>query len=99
MGGRRWRAGVTLYVLSQCGRLPGKVTIMVTPKERVAALLTRTLQRFVAADAQLTHVTAVPLRGGLSGAAVWRHVVAYQTVAPSQNATITLITKDAEAHE
>ncbi len=88
-----------LDVLSQGGRLPRKDTPMVRTDERVFALLTRTLQRFVAADAHITHVNSVPLRGGMSGAAVWRHAIQYQTDTTLKTATINLITKDAEHHE
>jgi aminoglycoside phosphotransferase (APT) family kinase protein len=60
-------------------------------------LLAHTLQRFVAADAQITAVDSVALGGGMSGADVWRHSLQYTSAAgPS---TISLITKDAERHE
>ena len=70
---------------------------MITPDECVRDLLVRTLQRFVADDAQIVHTTSVPLRGGMSGSAVARHTVQYTTA--SGAATISLITKDADRHE
>jgi hypothetical protein len=53
--------------------------LMTTPDAPALDLLVRTLQRFVDADAQITDVNSVPLRGGMSGAAVWRHSVRYST--------------------
>ncbi|MEP7190789.1 MAG: aminoglycoside phosphotransferase family protein [Roseiflexaceae bacterium] len=70
---------------------------MIMPDAPVRDLLLHTLQRFVAADAQITQVDSVPLRGGMSGAAVSRHSVQYTTT--DVPATISLITKDADRHE
>jgi hypothetical protein len=60
-------------------------------------LLARTLTRFVAANAQITHVDCTILGGGMSGAAVRRYTVGYSTA--SAVATTRLITKDADLHE
>jgi aminoglycoside phosphotransferase (APT) family kinase protein len=60
-------------------------------------LLAHTLARFVAADAQITHIDGAPLGGGMSGAAVRRYTVSYSTGAGA--ATTRLITKDADLHE
>jgi aminoglycoside phosphotransferase (APT) family kinase protein len=70
---------------------------MITLDTPVLDLLLRTLQRFVAADAHIAHITSVPLRGGMSGSAVSRHTIQYTTAAGP--ATISLITKDADRHE
>src|SRR5689334_16759318 len=70
---------------------------MITPDESVRDLLLSTLQRFVATDAQITHITSVPLNGGMSGSAVSRHTIQYTTATSA--ATISLITKDADQHE
>lgn len=64
-----------------------------TPHELLAA----TLQRFVAADAQIAQVGASPLRGGMSGATVIRHDIRYTTAAGA--AATSLITKEADARE
>ncbi|HEU5014912.1 MAG TPA: aminoglycoside phosphotransferase family protein [Roseiflexaceae bacterium] len=61
------------------------------------SLLTRALTRFVAADGSITHVDAVPLGGGMSGAAVWRYHVQYSTAAG--HAATSFVTKVAESHE
>jgi aminoglycoside phosphotransferase (APT) family kinase protein len=60
-------------------------------------LLAATLQRFVAADAQITQVGSTPLRGGMSGAAVVRHQIEYTAAAGA--AATSLITKQADARE
>jgi fructosamine-3-kinase len=70
---------------------------MITPDESVLDLLSGTLQRFVAADAHIVHLNSVPLRGGMSGSAVWRHTIQYTTGVGA--ATIQLITKDADRQE
>jgi aminoglycoside phosphotransferase (APT) family kinase protein len=70
---------------------------MITPDESVHLLLLATLQRFVAADAQIVSSTSIPLQGGMSGSAVSRHTIQYTTALGM--ATTSLITKDAERHE
>lgn len=70
---------------------------MSAPDESLRDLLLRTLQRFVATDAQIVYITSVPLNGGMSGSAVARHTIQYTTAAGA--ATISLITKDADHHE
>jgi aminoglycoside phosphotransferase (APT) family kinase protein len=70
---------------------------MTTPDTPALDLLLPTLQRFVAADAQLRDVHSVALGGGMSGAAVWRHSVRYASAAGVSS--ISLITKHADRHE
>ena len=70
---------------------------MSTPDQPLHDLLLSTLQRFVATDAQIAHITSVPLNGGMSGSAVSRHTIQYTTA--DRVATISLITKDADRHE
>lgn len=70
---------------------------MTTRDGTVDALLLSTLQRFVAADVQIEHVTSVSLVGGMSGSAVARHVV--QFASAGRSATTSLITKDADTRE
>lgn len=45
----------------------------------ILALLQRTLSHFVAADAQITQVSLLPISAGLSGAEVRRYIVSYAT--------------------
>jgi hypothetical protein len=70
---------------------------MITPPDSIRDLLLGTLHRFVADDAQIVHITSVPLHGGMSGSAVSRHTIQY-TTAFGTFAT-SLITKDADRHE
>ena len=70
---------------------------MTTSDESVHDLLLSTLQRFVATDVQIAHITSVPLDGGMSGSAISRHTIQYTTAAGT--AVISLITKDADRHE
>src|SRR5215216_61568 len=70
---------------------------MSTPDQPLHDLLLSTLQRFVTIDAQITHITSVPLQGGMSGSTVLRHTIQYTTAANA--AVISLITKDADHRE
>ncbi len=70
---------------------------MITPAQSVHTLLLATLQRFVAADAQIVSSSSIPLQGGMSGSAVARHTIQY--TAARGASTISLITKDADRHE
>ena len=70
---------------------------MTTIDPPTRALLLGTLRRFVAPDAQITHVAATPLSGGMSGSAVLRHAVQYTSAAGP--AAVSLITKDADLRE
>ena len=79
------------------GGLLVRVYPMITPDESVHPLLLATLQRFVAADAQIKSSTSIPLQGGMSGSAVVRHTIQYTTALDTP--TTSLITKDADRHE
>lgn len=70
------------------------MSLLDTPKRD---LLAATLQRFVAADAQITEISSADLSGGMSGSAVVRHTIQYTTAAGS--ASTSLITKEADRHE
>lgn len=70
---------------------------MLTPTESPLTLLLSTLEQRVAADASITHIDSVQLRGGLSGSAVWRHTIQYTKGGTA--AVTSLITKDAQHHE